>query len=59
MFETASSETYGCNLFHCFKGQRRERDKRIKGIKIMEYVGEDTKEILLVEIQWTSLLVVD
>jgi hypothetical protein len=25
----------------------------------MEYVGEDTKEILLVEIQWTSLLVVD
>jgi hypothetical protein len=41
-------------------GQTRERDKGIKGIKIWKkgYEGEDMKEILPVEFQWTSLLVV-
>jgi hypothetical protein len=51
MFETASSETYFTVLW----------DKGINEIKIWKkgYEGEDVKEILPVEFQWTSVLVVD
>jgi hypothetical protein len=43
MFETVPSEEQRWNLIHCCRGERRERDKDMKGIKWMK--DEDRKII--------------
>jgi hypothetical protein len=47
VFGSWPSEEYGCNLVHYSKGERRERDKEVKGIKERnKWRDENTKEII-------------
>jgi hypothetical protein len=41
VFKTVPFEGCQRNIIHCFNGERRERDKGMKGIKEMRKGGDD------------------